>query len=306
VGGATTAEQASDALARLTAAGWDASPGQTPGVLHASHYATSATPGVVTTYANAYGRFSVTDRLCDQSFAATAPAGGANVGQPVAAPAASVASSFGTGNGVPPTAGINIVNDASVGGPLLDAISVSPGTGRQDYNVDAARCYRSLWTDQASQGAQRVRQGVSEVLRTANLRGKPAIIVHGRDDTLIPPAFNSRPYVALNRKVEGAGSRLSYVEVTNAQHFDAFLGLAGYDTRFVPLHLYFNRAMDAMWAHLRQGAALPPSQVVRTTPRGGTGGAAPALAASNVPPIAASPAPADRIGFEGAVLVVPD
>ena len=37
--------------------------------------------------------------------------------------------------------------------------------------------------------------------------------------------------------------------MTNAQHFDAFIGnatLPGYDTRFIPLHVYVNRAMDAM------------------------------------------------------------
>jgi hydroxybutyrate-dimer hydrolase len=46
--------------------------------------------------------------------------------------------------------------------------------------------------------------------------------------------------------------------------------------------------------------------VVRTTPRGGTAGAAPAITAANVPAIAASPAASDRISFGGGVLVVPD
>jgi len=57
------------------------------------------------------------------------------------------------------------------------------------------------------------------------------------------------------------------VEVTDAQHFDSFLPLLGFDANYVPLHVYFIRAMDAMWAHLTQGMPLPPSQVVRTTPR---------------------------------------
>ena len=43
----------------------------------------------------------------------------------------------------------------------------------------------------------------------------------------------------------------------------------------MPLHLYFNQAMDPMYDHLKNGTALPASQVVRTTPRGGTPGAAP-------------------------------
>jgi hydroxybutyrate-dimer hydrolase len=62
--------------------------------------------------------------------------------------------------------------------------------------------------------------------------------------------------VAYCKVQDGASSKVSYIEVENAQHFD---------TRFVPLHVYFVRAMDAMYATLKSGAALPPSQVVRTT-----------------------------------------
>jgi hydroxybutyrate-dimer hydrolase len=98
--------------------------------------------------------------------------------------------------------------------------------------------------------------------------------------------------------------------VTNAQHFDGFIGLPavlpGYDTRYIPLHVYLNRALDAMYAHLRQGKPLPPSQVVRTLPRGGTPGAAPAITAANVPPIAQQPADADAITWRGRTLTVPD
>jgi hydroxybutyrate-dimer hydrolase len=140
---------------------------------------------------------------------------------------------------------------------------------------------------------------------SARLRGKPVIIVHGRADTLIPANFTSRAYVATNRKLEGAATPVSYVEVTHAQHFDAFLPLAGFDAAYVPLHVYFNRALDAMWAHLTQGTPLPPSQVVRTTPRG-TGTPPPPMELAQLPPIAATPAAADRIGFDGDTMVIPD
>jgi hydroxybutyrate-dimer hydrolase len=46
--------------------------------------------------------------------------------------------------------------------------------------------------------------------------------------------------------------------------------------------------------------------VVRTVPRGGTPGAAPAITAANVPAIAAAPAAGDAITMNGNVLVVPD
>jgi hydroxybutyrate-dimer hydrolase len=94
--------------------------------------------------------------------------------------------------------------------------------------------------------------------------------------------------------VEGGHSRLSYIEVLPAQHFDTFIafgGLLGFDTRYVPLHVYFNRAMDAVWAHLKSGAALPPSQVVRATPRL----AGVPLADTNVPHWSAHPAPTEAI-----------
>jgi hypothetical protein len=93
--------------------------------------------------------------------------------------------------------------------------------------------------------------------------------------------------------------------VANAQHFDSFLPLPGYDTRFVPLHVYFIRALDLMYEHLQAGAPLPPSQVVRTTPRGG---ASPALALQpkNVPDMATDPLPSDRILFRNRTLLIPD
>jgi hydroxybutyrate-dimer hydrolase len=102
--------------------------------------------------------------------------------------------------------------------------------------------------------------------------------------------------------VEGSASKLRYIEVTNAQHFDAFLPFPGFNERFVPLHVYFNRALDAMYEHLATGAALPPSQVVRTTPRGA---GAPPITLANVPPISAAPG-GDAIMFDGATLTIPD
>jgi len=142
------------------------------------------------------------------------------------------------------------------------------------------------------------------VLLTARLRGKPAIIAHGRSDALVPVNHSSRAYYGTNQLVEGAGHRrLSYIEVTNAQHFDAFLGFSGYAENFIPLHVYLIRALNDMYDHLTAGRSLPPSQVVRTTPRG-TG--APTITAANVPPIKKYPAFRDRIWFIKNTLYIPD
>ena len=59
-------------------------------------------------------RFSVKDNLCGYSFASTTA-----TGTPTATAAAAAAQVFATGNGVPPTATVNIVNNNSVGGALL-------------------------------------------------------------------------------------------------------------------------------------------------------------------------------------------
>jgi len=82
--------------------------------------------------------------------------------------------------------------------------------------------------------------------------------------------------------------------------------LPGYDSRLVPLHRYFIEAMDLMYNHLKNGTAIPASQVVRTTPRGGVPGAAPPITAANVPPIAAIPAAGDAITFSNNMLTIPD
>jgi hydroxybutyrate-dimer hydrolase len=294
--GTTTAAQADEALDKLFAYGWEPD----TAVLHLSHFAL-ASPAIAMTYSNAHGRFSVADNLCGFSFGAADAAG-----VPMAAPAAAIAGVFGTGNGVPPTGAIAIINNLSVGGAKRDNVSVSPSTGRQDYNIDGALCQRNLWTGadrDRKLDSLRVRFGIAEVQQRGDLNGKPSIIVHGRNDTLVPVNFSSRPYYAENQKREGRKSRLSYIEVTNAQHFDAFLGFPGYAENYVPLHVYFNRALDAMYAHLTAGAALPPSQVVRTTKRGAI---TTPIAAGNVPPWSTSPAASDRIVFDDNTLTIPD
>jgi len=306
VSGATLAEQSNDALAKLRANGWLPESDS----LHAAHFGL-ATLSVTLAYVNAYGKFSVKDNICGYSYGYT----DAN-GNPVPAPAALLANVFGNGNGVPGygAGALGIINNLSVGGAKADALSITASTNASDYNVDAAICLRALATgkdpvtgaaltgDLKAQ-ADRVAAGVAQVLATNNLRGKPAIIVSGRSDALVPVNHGGRAYYAANQKVEGAASKLRYIEVTNGQHFDSFLSLAGFPTRFIPLHVYFNRAMDAMYANLTTGAPLPASQVVRTTPRTV---ATDNLTLAGLPAIATQPAATDAINFANATLIVPN
>jgi hydroxybutyrate-dimer hydrolase len=184
---------------------------------------------------------------------------------------------FGTGNGVPPTNGINLVFNAGALGAVDHRLATA------DASFAGAACLRAQWTSGA------LTSSVDAIRVNANLHGKPTIIVQGRADALVPVNHASRPYLGMNQLVEGRASNLSFYEVTNAQHFDAFLGVAGFDTRFVPLHYYNLQALNLMWSHLKNGTPLPPSQVIRTIPRVGVPGFALPLSTVNLPAIAASP-----------------
>lgn len=292
IAGTSTDELAEAAKIKLRDFGWlpDSD------LLHASHYAFSVAPAVAVTYANAYRRASVKDNLCGFSMGTTDAATGA----PAAAAASPMLKIFSVGNGVPPTNGINLIANDALNGPINDPLAVSLSTGLADYDYDGAKCLRDLLADAT------LTAGLDAVLKAADLHGKPAIVVHGRSDTLVPVNQTSRPYLGANKLAEGSRSQLHYIEVTNAQHFEAFLPLPGYDTRLIPLHVYGLQALNMMWAHLKSGAALPASQVVHTVPRGGTPGAAPALEASNVPPIQLSPAAADAIAVQAGAVTIPD
>ncbi|MFB9123246.1 3-hydroxybutyrate oligomer hydrolase family protein [Paraburkholderia dipogonis] len=72
--------------------------------------------------------------------------------------------------------------------------------------------------------------------------------------------------------------------------FDAFLGVAGFDTRFVPLHYYNIQALNLMWSASEERYAAAAVAVIhhgcraaaRRAPRR-------ALTTANLPAIAASP-----------------
>ena len=295
--GADLAAQQADAKLRLQAYGWlpDSDP------LQAAHAGTNIL--VAVTYAYAYGKFSVTDKVCGFTFAQTD--GGGN---PIAFTSAQKAASFATQSGIVG----NVVYENSVGGARVYTAGVSPSTSLADQSLDGFLCLRSLATGRdAVSGANldgtlaaqsvRVRAGMAEVVASGKLNGKPAIIVHGRSDTLIPVNHASRAYLGLNAAVEGANSKLRYIEVTHANHFDSFS--SALPSLIVPLHVYLNRALDAMYAHLNAQQALPPSQVVRTVTRAD---ASTLITNVNVPAIAATPAAGNAISVTGSAVDVPN
>jgi len=270
--GGDTQAQANDALARLHEAGYEAD----SDLLQAPMWDSQAVPAVAVTYADAYTRSSVVDNLCGFSFGTTNATGAAGVA-PAVSPMLTV---FGVGNGVPPTNGVNLVYNVTPPGGADHRLATP------DASFAGAVCLRALWT----KGDPRMRQSVQAISVNANLHGKPAIIVQGRSDALVPINHASRAYLAANSEREGARSQLSLYEVMNGQHFDAFLPVHGFDSRFVPVHYYNIEALNLMWSHLKNGTPLPPSQVIRTIPRGvGPAGTAPPLGLANLPAIVENP-----------------
>jgi hydroxybutyrate-dimer hydrolase len=256
--------------------------------------------GVAVTFANAYGRFHVTDNLAGYGFAATDAKG-----VPMPMTALTLASLFAVGRGIPPMPGINVINNR-IG--LVDAISTP------DQNIEGALALRSLYTGadlitgellagEALERHRRLRIGIATATATALLRGVPTILVHGRADQVVPPNHSSRAYYGRNQVVESEAGCVRYYEVTHAHHFDSFNSnplFTEYQLadRHVPLHPYFMQALTVMRRHLTEGAAypLPPSQVIATVPRAEGGPYLPAI----------DPEPGgNRILFQDGRLIIP-
>jgi hydroxybutyrate-dimer hydrolase len=252
-------------------------------------------------YANAYGRTSVNDHLCGISFAAT------DTRAPVSMNEALAAQLFGRGGGLAfdslGAGRIDLINDNAVGGPIREDLSVSAASGVRDLNLDAALCFRALATGQ-SDGSERVAAGVSEVRASGNLQRKPAIILHGRSDGLLPPNHTSRAYYGLNKVVEGANSNLRYIEVVNGNHFDAFIRTFGASS-LVPMHYYLEQALDVVWEYLFDDGndGLPRSQVIQASAHNKP------WTRDNykegLPDVAINPRPEQRIEFSEGRLVIP-
>lgn len=239
VEGDTLGEQQQSAYRALRASGW------TDEALRAGSISVAFDlwRSVAVTYASAYGRFPAGAHPCGYTFSAVT-----EDGTPRPASATGRAAWSSEAAGIPPGAGVGIV-----------APPIDPARPLADL-----QCLRALWDGQGAD-ADRVRQGVRELQVVAPGAGLPVMVIHGLDDGLIPPAFSSAPYVAAARK---AGADVHHWQVSNAQHFDAFLGVPVYAGMYLPLLPYVYEALDRTWAHLETGAPMPADAVIATTPRG--------------------------------------
>ena len=231
--------QARAAHAQLNASGW------TDAVLRASALTVDFDlwRAIGVTYASAYGRYGAGEHPCGFGFAAQNPDF-----SPRAATDAERAAWWSDGSGIPPGAGVGLV-DTKIGAP--------------DFTFNGLQCLRGLWTGDGAD-AQRVRRGVAEVRAGLPRAGVPVVVVHGLDDNVVPPAFSSAPYVAA---AQAAGRDVRYWQVRNMQHFDAFLALPDYRARYVPILPYVHAALDRVMAHLDDPAQpLPANAVIEAAP----------------------------------------
>ena len=240
VDGDDAAAQAKSAFERMRAGGWS------EGAIRAGVLSTGFDlwRGVAATYASAYGRYGVGEHPCGFAFSAQNPDF-----TPRAATATEQAAWWSDASGIPPGAGVGLV-DATLAPP--------------DFTLAGLQCLRALSTG-AGEDARRVQAGIAATRAAPPRAGLPVVVIHGADDGLVPMAFSSVPYVAA---AKAAGRDVRFWQVANAQHFDGFLGLPDYAARYVPLLPYVYAALDRVTAHLDGDGALPADASIATTPRG--------------------------------------
>ena len=231
-----TATQAPEELARvhLLAQGWN-DEAIAAGALSTAFDLWRA---VAVTYASSYARTGPTQMPCGFRFHALDANGQAREPTPT-----EVRAWWSDASGIPPGAGVGLVDPGAIGA---------------DPTFAGLQCLRAL--QQADDAlAQRVREGVAATRATLPRADLPVLVMHGADDGLVPEAFSGGAYAGW---AKAAGRDVAYWRIGHAQHFDAFLGLPPLAARYVPMLPYAYRGLDAMWAHLADGAPAPTDEVI--------------------------------------------
>jgi hydroxybutyrate-dimer hydrolase len=149
-------------------------------------------------------------------------------GQPRAASAQEAALWWSDGAGIVPGAGVGIVDAQPRPETLVRLHRLLHGAARDS----------------------RIVGGIAATRCGPPLGSLPIIVVHGRRDGLIPPAFSSLPWA---RMAQAAGADLQLWLPADAPHFDAFLALPGYGRGLQPLLPHAFEALDRLGARLDRG-----------------------------------------------------
>jgi hydroxybutyrate-dimer hydrolase len=278
--------------------------GMLPEALRLGHFNLVANlwPSLTVSYGWAYSRRPAWDPYGGVTFAAT----GAD-GRPRALSQAEAAALWADSNGIAPTGAVALCARDATGERRANndgGLGLALGYAPDRVLARAAHAVAGLPADRAAMLAA-VHRGQQEVVMTGRLGNRPVIIVHGRADSLIPVNHASRAYYAVNQRDRGGRDELRYYELEHGHHFDGYLGLPGMAEAYVPMQVWLCRGLDALLERLRHGTELPPSQVIRSRPRGGADGNVPPLAEAHVGQLRADPG-GDAIRFGDGVLTVPD
>ena len=225
------------ARSALEAAGFE------PGALEqaAVNTALDVWRSVAAMYASAYLKRPVDDMPCGFGVAVTG-----DDENPQAAGKTQRGLWWAASSGVVPGAGVEWIDSMSAG------IS-------QDPQFAGLMCLRRLWTGDDHRSLD-LREAVRQTYATAKLPDIPVLILHGRQDGLIPVAFSTRPYLEAARE-NGAG-QLAYWEIDGAQHFDVIVPFPGVSNRYRPLLPYVWDGLDHVFGVLDGSAELGGDRVI--------------------------------------------
>ena len=237
-------------------------------------------------YISSYGRFDVTENMCDYSVASTQQDRLYNFGEVMPLKEVNFSEIWSLSNGHLPiwadkdVTAIDLVVNKDIVSPRRAWYSSSEIENQIDYGIKGAICLREKITE------KRVIDGLKQVQATGNLNKIKTFIVHGQNNVKQLIDHTSRPYVALNSAVEGKESQLRYIEVENASYLD---GKSPFDNTLLAIDYYGEDAIEWLWANLTNNTTLPESQIIRTKPRGGSIGQAPQATIENLVPITQKP-----------------
>ncbi|OTQ65012.1 D-(-)-3-hydroxybutyrate oligomer hydrolase, partial [Gilliamella apis] len=237
-------------------------------------------------YISSYGRFDVTENMCDYSVASTQQDRLYNFGEVMPLKEVNFSEIWSLSNGHLPiwadkdVTAIDLVVNKDIVSPRRAWYSSSEIENQIDYGIKGAICLREKITE------KRVIDGLKQVQATGNLNKIKTFIVHGQNNVKQLIDHTSRPYVALNSAVEGKESQLRYIEVENASYLD---GKSPFDNTLLAIDYYGEDAIEWLWANLTNNTTLPESQIIRTKPRGGRIGQAPQATIENLVPITQKP-----------------
>lgn len=254
-------------------------------------------------YISAYGRFDVSENMCNYSVASTQQDPIYYIGKVAPLTKVNFEQLWGLANSHLPlwlgddATVLDLVNNDDLNSPKRDFYSTSQHKNSIDYNTKGAICLYKKLSD------SRVQKGLNQVKSTGNLNKIKTYIVHARNNVKQLPDYTSRAYVGLNSQVEGKATQLRYIEVENTSYLD---GNFPFDNLLLPIDFYGEDAIEWLWANLTNQATLPESQVVRAKARGDKIGSAPEVTAKNLVPISQTPKRNDVIKQENGKIAIPE